>query len=94
MEDALNAKIKRDAHGKLLPGHGLVSPGRPKGQSLKEYWRQKFADMTAEEKEAFSVKVSPEMIFRMAEGNPANATDLTSKGEKLPTPILYEEDNG
>jgi len=66
MEDA----FKRGENGQFLPGTP-PGPGRPAGQSLKEYWRQKFARMTDEEKEEFSKKVTPEIIYRMAEGNPA-----------------------
>lgn len=53
--------------------------GRPKGQSLKEYWKKRFADMTDDEKLAFTKKVAPEAIWKMAEGNPPQTTEL--KGE-------------
>lgn len=53
--------------------------GRPKGQSLKEYWKQKIANMTEEDKEAFSKDVSNELIWRMCEGNPTE--DKNIKGD-------------
>jgi hypothetical protein len=73
---------KRDSKGRLLPGH-KGGPGRPKGQSLKEYWKQKFAKMTDDEKRIFTETVSAEMIWKMAEGNPSSATDVTSGGEPI-----------
>lgn len=52
--------------------------GRPKG-SLKDYLKRKFGDMTDEEKEAWLIKhkVSPEVQWKMSEGNPANDVKLT-----------------
>jgi len=58
-------------------------PGRPKGKSLKEFWRQRFADMTDEEKQEFSKKVTPELLFRMAEGNPAQDNNHEIRGELI-----------
>lgn len=66
--------IKRDEKGRLVKGTA-PGPGRPKGQSLKEYWKQKFYQMTAEEKEAFSEKVGLDTIWRMAEGNPHSTAE-------------------
>lgn len=63
--------IKRDSKGKFLKGK-IGGPGRPPGQTLKEFWRMKFQAMTPEEKEAFSEKVGLETIWKMAEGNPHN----------------------
>lgn len=91
MEDAIKAKIKRGAGGKLLPGHGLVSPGRPKGQSLKEFWRQRFAMMSDAEKLDFSKKIGLETIWKMGEGNPHSTgeSDVTSGGQPL-QPLLVK----
>jgi hypothetical protein len=55
-------RFKKGCSGNLL--------GRPPGKSLKGYWRERFADMTDEEKEEFSKKVSPELLWQMAEGRP------------------------
>lgn len=79
--------IKRAENGTFLEGTA-PGPGRPKGQTLKEYWRRRFSEMTDEEKVAFTEKVGNEMIWKMAEGNPAQDTDITSKGEKIVFPIL------
>lgn len=83
-------KIKplRDEKGRLLPNQPSINPaGRPKGQSLKEYWRQRFLNMTEDEKIEFTKKVGNAEIWRMAEGNPKQ--DVDSKVEvTLPIPIL------
>ena len=87
-------EAKRNADGTFAIGNP-GGPGRPKGKSLKEYWKQRFADMSDEEKEEFSKKVAPDMLWKMAEGNPHQTQDVTSDGEKL-TPLLVkflENDN-
>lgn len=71
----------RDKRGLFLPGNP-GSPGRPRGTSLKEYWRQKLADMTEEERTAFSQDLNNELIWKMAEGNPATETNLGNKDGK------------
>lgn len=75
----IKAIDNRQPNGKFGPGNNANPAGRPKGQSLKEYWRQRFADMTDEEKMAFTKKVSPDMIWKMAEGNPKNDLELNAK---------------
>lgn len=51
-------------------------PGRKPGKTLKEYWKERFANMTDEEKEKFTATVAPDMIWKMAEGNPSNDDKL------------------
>jgi hypothetical protein len=63
-------EINRNPDGTFPKGVSGNLNGRPKGQTLKEYWRQRFADMTDEEKAEFTAKVTPEQIWKMAEGNP------------------------
>ncbi len=74
--------LKREENGRFIEGTA-PGPGRPVGQSLKEYWRQKFAKMTDEEKEEFSKKVTPEIIYRMAEGNPAQGIGIDPNLEPI-----------
>ena len=80
---------KRDEKGRFVEGY-IGGPGRPKGSGagLKDYDRQRFIAMSDKEKEEFLKLVSPELRYRMAEGNPQN--DLTTGGDKFPTPILNE----
>lgn len=66
----------RKSDGTFGPGNNANPNGRPKGQSLKEYWRQRFYEMTDEEKIAFTAKVGNEVVWKMAEGNPTNDDKL------------------
>jgi hypothetical protein len=59
--------------------------GRPKGQTLKEYCRDFLATQTPEERAEFLEGIPKEVIWKMAEGNPRQDTDLTSGGEKIET---------
>jgi hypothetical protein len=69
----------RDDQGRFKPGFSGNPTGRPKN-SLKDYDREKFANMTPEEKDEFLKQISPELRYRMAEGNPAtdNKHDITA----------------
>ena len=68
--------------------------GRPKGQSLKEYWQKRFRDMTDEEKLEFTKRVGNESIWKMAEGNPPQSTELSGKdGGKIEL-VIKEADEG
>lgn len=59
-------------------------PGRPPGKSLKDYSREYLAAMTDEERQEFMAGLDKIDIWKMAEGNPATNTDITSGGEPLP----------
>ena len=56
-------------------------PGRPVGKSLKEYSREYLASLTDEERQEFLEGLPKIDIWKMAEGNPKQDTDLTSGGE-------------
>jgi hypothetical protein len=58
--------------------------GRPKGSiSLKEYAKQYLASMTDEERMEFMDGLPKDVIWKMAEGNPSTATDITSDGKSI-----------
>ena len=57
--------------------------GRPKGISLKEYVKMKFAHMKDSEREQFLDGLDKKTIWAMGEGNPENKTDITTKGESI-----------
>jgi len=80
-----NTGGSRNPNGTFKEGVSGNPAGRPKGSgiSLKSYWKQKLEGMTDAEKEEFSKTASAEMIWRMAEGNPKQDTDITSGGEKI-----------
>ena len=84
----------RNPDGTFKVGHSGNPQGRPKN-TLKEYLRQKLSNLTSEEKEKWLVdnKIPGELQFRMAEGNPHQATDVTSGGETL-QPVLVKFLNG
>lgn len=72
------------------PGQSGNPSGRPKGQTLKDFAREWFADMSPEDKQEYMEKIPPEMVWRMAEGNPAQHTDVTTGGESLNTDTAAE----
>jgi len=57
--------------------------GRKKGKSIKEYSRDYLAKMSDEERFKFLNSLDPELVWKMAEGNPSNNLDLTTKGKAL-----------
>ena len=75
------------------PGQSGNPGGRPKG--LKNYDQEKFAKMSNEEKEDFLSTIAPELRYRMAEGNPATNTDITSGGEPIKqiTGMIIQKDD-
>lgn len=57
--------------------------GRPKGKTLKEYCRDFLSKQTEEERAEFLAGLNKEIIWKMAEGNPQEKTDLTSGGKVI-----------
>jgi hypothetical protein len=53
--------------------------GRPKGKTLKEFARQYLLAVSDAEKIRFLNSLDPEIVWRMAEGNPHQATDFGGK---------------
>ena len=81
-DEPIKTEEKRNPDGTFAPGTS-GGPGRPKGQSMKEYWREKFYAMTPEQKEAFAERVGANELWRMAEGNPKQDTDITTAGRPI-----------
>ena len=66
------------------PGQSGNPGGRPKGsKSLKTFAKEYLENLPNEEKIEFLSALPEELVFRMAEGNPATNTDITSKGERI-----------
>lgn len=57
--------------------------GRPKGKTMKEFARDFLAGMSEEARIEYLTGLEPEVVWKMAEGNPETNTDITSKGEKI-----------
>ncbi len=79
----------RNPDGTFKKGMSGNERGRPEGSGsgLKDYDRQRFQAMDEKHKIEFLKTISPELRYRMAEGNPAQTTE--SKVEiTLPTPLL------
>jgi hypothetical protein len=88
METPNKAEAKRRPDGKFGAGNNANPLGRPKGKSLKEFWKERFAEMTDTEKIEFAKTVSPELLWQMAEGRPKQDTDVTSGGKELKQVIV------
>lgn len=69
------------------PGQSGNPKGRPKEKTMKEWARDVLQKMTDEERKKFFIGMPKEVIWKMAEGNPAQ--DLTSGGEKLKVVPIY-----
>ena len=85
---------KRDSKGRLMPGT-KGGPGRTKGKTMKEFAREFLMTMNNDRKKAFLNSLDPSIVWRMAEGNPAN--DLNVAGEirlplYLPTELLEKNE--
>ena len=88
-----DSKPERNDKGQLLPGNTANPNGRPKGKTLKEYARDFYMLKTDEEKKEYIEELEKKMpgfSWRMAEGNPATQTDITSGGEKVVTTFNFK----
>ena len=81
-------EIRRNPDGTFPPGVSGNPGGRPKGQSLKEYVRNKFLRMSEGEKEAFLLAVDNAMQWQMGEGRPKQSVDGREDSEGNPRPIF------
>ena len=53
--------------------------GRPKGKTLKEYCRHFLSKQTPEERQIFLDGLPKEIIWKMAEGNPKQDTEMSGE---------------
>lgn len=57
--------------------------GRPKGKTMKEWAKEYIERMTDEERDEWLEGIPKEIIWKMAEGNPKQDTDVTSAGKPI-----------
>jgi len=55
--------------------------GRPKGKTLKEWAKEYLMQMTDEERDAWMEGIPKELVWKMAEGNPHQTTDVDVNGD-------------
>lgn len=92
-EKPQKVEVKRKPDGTFQKGYTGNPGGRPPGKSLKTYWRERFQEMTDEEKAEFSKKVDPALLWQMAEGRPRQDTDITTGGDKLTVSVVSYADH-
>lgn len=92
IEQPIKTEEKRNPDGTFAKGN-LGGPGRNKGQTLKEYWRQRFQEMDDNEKLEFTLKVGPIDIWKMAEGLPKSDIDLNANVKLTMSDVLKRRKN-
>lgn len=80
-------KPRRDELGRILPGSTGNPNGRPKGKTLKEFAREHLMNLPDEEKTAYLAELPKDIVWRMAEGNPHQTSEIEAE-VTLPKPLL------
>lgn len=94
-ENTGNVQESRDESGRFKPGISGNPAGKPKGSKNKfsfvQYWQERWEANPKEFKEMATEFLKDEklrgLIIQMVDGRPQQ--DVTSGGEKIPTPILH-----
>lgn len=62
--------------------------GRPKGKTLKEFAKEYLMSLPDDEKVEYLASLPTDIVWKMAEGNPENKSDITSLGKELGVNML------
>jgi hypothetical protein len=79
MEDAEKQPPKQLAKYVWQKGQSGNPAGRPPGKTLKEFAREYLMSLPDDEKVEYLASLPADIVWKMAEGNPANTTALTGK---------------
>lgn len=83
MQQEKQAEIKRNPDGTLMKGYTANPNGRPKGKSLKEFAREYLMSLPEEEKLEYLSKLPKDIVWKMAEGNPDNKSEVNNTGNPI-----------
>jgi len=64
--------------------------GRPKGKTMKEFAREFLMMKSDEAKKKWLKGLDSGLVWRMAEGNPENKTNVTIKGKPISDSLLSD----
>ena len=75
----------------FVKGQSGNPSGRPKGRkSLKTFVKEFLEEMPDEEKIEFLKNLPPEVVWKIAEGNPETKSDITSNGQTITIAVPQE----